>query len=90
MFFPGDPMSIGFIRAYAESGLRTNVALFGLAETSERDLPTMGRDALGIITAAITAPICRARLTTLSSRLSIKNMARTPEPAARSDHGVRL
>ncbi len=88
MFFPGAPMSIGFVRAYAESGLRDKVALFGLAETSERDLPTMGSNALGIVTAANYGPDLKSPVNEAFVQAFQKKIR--PKPATRSDHSVRL
>lgn len=56
MFMPGGPMSIGFIKAYDDSGLRQSVELFGGGETSEKDLPAMGVGTVGITTAANYSP----------------------------------
>jgi branched-chain amino acid transport system substrate-binding protein len=51
-FLPGGPMVLSYIHAYVDSGLKAaGIPNYGTAETSENYLPTIGNDALGIVTA---------------------------------------
>jgi branched-chain amino acid transport system substrate-binding protein len=55
-FLPGGPMVLGYIHAYVDSGLSKTVPNYGTAETSPNYLPSIGDDALGIITAWYYSP----------------------------------
>jgi branched-chain amino acid transport system substrate-binding protein len=51
-FLPGGPPNLGFVKAYADNGLRqAGVAFYGTAETDEFDLQKFGDAALGLTTA---------------------------------------
>jgi len=56
MFMPNGPMSLGLVKAFAESGLGKNVQLMAAAETEERDLKTIGDASLGIISSMSYGP----------------------------------
>ncbi|WP_043458671.1 ABC transporter substrate-binding protein [Azohydromonas australica] len=51
-FLPGGPPNLGFVKAYADNGLRqAGIAFYGTAETDEFDLQKFGDAALGLTTA---------------------------------------
>lgn len=57
MFMPVGPMSAGFIKAFAESGLeKSGSVLLAGAETNEPDLPAIGDQALGLVSALHYGP----------------------------------
>ncbi len=52
MFMPVGPMSVGLIKAYMDSGLRSaGVELYAAAETDDTDLPAIGDAAIGMLSA---------------------------------------
>jgi branched-chain amino acid transport system substrate-binding protein len=57
VFMPLGPMSLAFVKAYADSGLmKDGVQLLGQSETAESDLPALGDAALGVITSEVYGP----------------------------------
>lgn len=51
-FLPGGPPNLGFVKAYADNGLRqAGIEFLGTAETDEFDLQKFGDTALGLTTA---------------------------------------
>ena len=57
VFIPLGPMSVAFVKAYADRGLlKAGIKFFGQSETNEPDLPAIGDAGLGIITAMPYGP----------------------------------
>jgi len=57
VFIPLGPMSVAFVKAYADRGLlKAGIKFFGQSETNEPDLPVIGDAGLGIITAMPYGP----------------------------------
>lgn len=56
MFMPNGPMSVGLVKAFADSGMSKHIQLMAAAETEERDLKAIGDAALGIVTSMCYGP----------------------------------
>lgn len=74
VFLPGGPPTYGFVKAFAENGLKeAGIRFFGSAETQETDLEALGEAALGLETglhysAAHASPLNEAFVAELARR----------------------
>jgi branched-chain amino acid transport system substrate-binding protein len=84
MFMPIGPMSVGFIKSYAERGLdKAGIKLMATGETEESELPAYGDAATGVVTAlhyseASTSPANQAFVSALQKKYgpsAIPNLA---------------